>query len=775
MSTSIEPSAIANAQKVSKDVLDKVGKLISEAEKSGKQESKEKSNQRTRKILDALQEGVKYAAIIAEANDIAKAVVGVFANILEREVKRRKNNEEIVVIYHVLASATFCIRYIDKAKISDESLNQELKSHFDTMEELITKFGNFAEKYYTKFKLAVVRFLKADEFKAELEDFTKESQSIEQQIMTLLQLHTAVVTSETNEEIRNVSKDVDSILKIVSRLSDLETEKEKQAKRIVEATPGGLEVVLGDEAKIKEVAKVFKEYVSADTTRMIQEDLNEFLRGSLAEFTQKLMDSNDIVIANVLDSRTEIMKKLNSGPHNLIEDEEFRVVWEAHKWKTSVKSKLFVDEICGYFRSDFLKHSSGQGEPRKDNWTLPILTRVMFHPAIADAIDDDGSGYISAHEFNTFLKQKPTNWTVPEWFAFWALGWQETVWDSSCDISNLVDQIRKTTEKVRAKTTDEGLKDLLGYYLEDLSLVEEMVSWDDVTGYDTDFPTDLEYDEDELERLCDEFNAANNELFGKVLEQSGGKIEESTDIAAFQQKFDDRIEVWFIPFLLEVLKRHNTTVNGPGESDDSEDKTPKVTDDKWEEMDVTLTVLLYEFHARMKWLLRGWRVQKLDSKLQVNSFSGGVFAGWYEAYMDKSKEDFQSGIEMLESYYQDESEDESEEAEDNSEKGDDEEPSHADSNKATSSSEIIELRKSITEIQESLSELRKSVTELTKMMQSMRKGNKIKTSKNRNQTQDNESGNEEHGEGQDSEVEDEEHEEGQDSEDSENNATCAGI
>ncbi|KAK7443777.1 hypothetical protein VKT23_015560 [Stygiomarasmius scandens] len=107
----------------------------------GKQDSKEKSNQRSRKILDALQEGVKYAAIIAEANDIAKGVVGIFASVLEREVKRRKNDEEIVVVYYALASAMFCIRHIEKARITEESLKQELESHFEDMKSLITKFG----------------------------------------------------------------------------------------------------------------------------------------------------------------------------------------------------------------------------------------------------------------------------------------------------------------------------------------------------------------------------------------------------------------------------------------------------------------------------------------------------------------------------------------------------------------------------------------------------------------------------------------------------------
>ncbi|THV06365.1 hypothetical protein K435DRAFT_849160 [Dendrothele bispora CBS 962.96] len=719
MPTKIEESTIANARKSSKDTLDKhLSRNLDGV--TGKQESKEKSHQRSRKILDALQDGVKYAAIIADANGIAKVVVGVFAAVLEREAKRRKNDEEIVVVYHILASAMFTIRHIEKQKVIGESINQELESHFDAMQALITKFGNLAEKYYTKLKLAVVRFFKAEEIKAEIEDITKESQAIEARIMGLLQLHTAVVVGETNEEIKFVASDVESILKIVSRLADSHTEKEKNARKLVDSA-GGIKAVLQDDEKIKEVAKVFKDYVSADTTRIVREDLNEMLQESLVEFDKKVKEGNSEILLNLLDTRTAIMDKLNSGPHNLIEDEEFKLVWETeHGWKTSVKSKLFVDELCGYFRSEFQKHLNDKGEKRRDNWTLDILTRVMFHPAIADAIDDDGSGYISAHEFNTFLREKPSNWTTPEWFAF-----------VSSNISRLV---KETTEKLRDKSDNEVLKEPLGCYLQHLCLIEELVKWDKVTGYSADFPDDLEYDDAELERLINEFNEANSVIFGEILEHSHGNIKEYTDIDSLQQKFDKRIEVWFLPFLLEVLKRQNVMVIGESVEDDSESKSvPRVADDKWEEMDTTLTVLLYEFHARMKQLLRGWRVQKLDTELQVKSFSGGVFAGWCQALMDDSKKKFQLGIEMLDDYYassEDESEIDSEEEGEGSENGDRDESRDS---KATSP-EIMELRSSMSEMQKSLSELQNSVAELTTMMKSMQlslnKGNPTKDTMN---------------------------------------------
>lgn len=39
------------------------------------------------------------------------------------------------------------------------------------------------------------------------------------------------------------------------------------------------------------------------------------------------------------------------------------------------------------------------------------------HAAIGDAIDEDGSGFISVHELDHFLKRKPAQWTVAEWLV----------------------------------------------------------------------------------------------------------------------------------------------------------------------------------------------------------------------------------------------------------------------------------------------------------------------------------------------------------------------
>jgi len=77
-----------------------------------------------------------------------------------------------------------------------------------------------------------------------------------------------------------------------------------------------------------------------------------------------------------------------------------------------------------YFNIQFKKYKADHNRAeREDAWTRAIISKVHFHPAIGDAIDDDASGYVSIEEINEFMRRKPEKWTVPQWVVYWAYGW----------------------------------------------------------------------------------------------------------------------------------------------------------------------------------------------------------------------------------------------------------------------------------------------------------------------------------------------------------------
>ena len=46
-----------------------------------------------------------------------------------------------------------------------------------------------------------------------------------------------------------------------------------------------------------------------------------------------------------------------------------------------------------------------------------LLLGFTVHPAIGDAIDEDGSGYLSVTEVDQFFEKKPKEWSSAEWIA----------------------------------------------------------------------------------------------------------------------------------------------------------------------------------------------------------------------------------------------------------------------------------------------------------------------------------------------------------------------
>ncbi|ESK88201.1 hypothetical protein Moror_5527 [Moniliophthora roreri MCA 2997] len=674
MATNIDP---ARASQSMEDVLQKVNKLIAEEDAASKRKSREKTSQRTRKILEYLQQGVAFADAIAGMNDYAGVAVKTFAKLLECEIARRRNSEEFVVVYQAFASTLFLVRYLEQANMED--IRDQLEQYFDQMNTLMQDFGLSAEVYYTKCKQAFVRFLKATAFEQELKEFTERAYDIQEKIRDCLGTYTAVTVTTTSEDVKR-------ILSIVSNLPKATTKPEKDAEKIIQAA-GDLEDVLMDDTKIAAIAKIFGDRVTSETKAILQQDLDELLAIHRDGFITKLDEATVTITTKIEGAQGEIMRKLNSGPHNLIDNEEFKKVWQDNGWKASVKCKLFVDEICGHFRNAFSNQPEDEPLP-KDNWTLAVLTYVMFHPAIGDAIDDDGSGYVSVREFNKFLRQKPENWTVPELFAFWALGWQESIYNTCFEINDLVWEIEEIALEAKKASSDEATTEHIEAYLQVLDALTDITRWSHVTGYDQTFTVDVDYDADEMERLTEEYNAKNQEVFHHVTGDNG-IIDAYSDLYYLNMRFDSRVELWFVPMVYQVLKLQlNSILLGPEDDEDAPRNAKHVTDYQWFQMDSTLEVLLCEFHSRMKTLLRGWRVQKLDSQLQVNSFFGGIFAGWFEGYISGSNKKVIARLERLE------------DADDDSDSED------------ASPSEVSELRVLV-------SELQGSVERLTGMVQSL--------------------------------------------------------
>ena len=83
--------------------------------------------------------------------------------------------------------------------------------------------------------------------------------------------------------------------------------------------------------------------------------------------------------------------------------------------------------------------------------------------------------------------------------------------------------------------------------------------------------------------------------------------------------------------LSHLLRKHYEWIDGPTTRKNKRATRGELVDQEWYDMDASLSTLVYAFHNRMRALVRGWRSQKIDVELQINTFAGGVYEGWYRA------------------------------------------------------------------------------------------------------------------------------------------------
>ncbi|KAF7318332.1 hypothetical protein HMN09_00342000 [Mycena chlorophos] len=593
--------------------------------------NKKQTKERTKKILNTLQQVTSVLGGLAELDPRAKAVVGVLSGVLQLEFDRRENDENIVAICHNMVAMVYVLRFLTTEVLGDdEDLSTQLDDRISEMTQLITDFGDFADLYYTKFKLSVVRFIRATEFKQKLTQFNTAFFENQEQLQFLLNVRAAEIQ-------RHVAADAEAALHntelILAHLGQPTTSKEKDAVSKV-LQHRNLETIVDDPEAMKELAGAFGESMTATVASAVRGDLEELLSANLNQFNLKLEGAKNEINAAIGRSTDTIMHKLESGPHELIEEEDVRTVWKDNQFRMSVKVRLFVDAIRDHFAVKLSRETAESGVVPVDKWALDILSKGIYHSAIGEAIDEDSSGYLSVHEVNRFFVRKQ-NYTVLTWLAFWAVGWQHLTLISSDKVSDVLDDIEARSKKVQSSSNyDDRVKAAIKEYTVTIKCLQALLSWGKVVAEgDSSFIDDLNQDTTaELEDAVSEAMNKTEESFTTQLEKLDFFLNDPALLPAITGQSDLRIEQVIMSLLAVILPVHLAELaeNIPTVKD-SDEAIDQWTE-KIERLDTTLTILCVEFHFRMKSLIRSWRAQRLDLELQMHSYASGLFAGWYKEY-----------------------------------------------------------------------------------------------------------------------------------------------
>ncbi|KAJ7140231.1 hypothetical protein C8R43DRAFT_1201301 [Mycena crocata] len=88
----------------------------------------------------------------------------------------------------------------------------------------------------------------------------------------------------------------------------------------------------------------------------------------------------------------------------------------------TIKSKIYEGRLAGYVADP---NPPPDAQPEDYRWALAHINVAHLQP-ILEAIDDDGTGFVSIRKANDFAMSRPAGWSLLSWVTLWARGWHAT-------------------------------------------------------------------------------------------------------------------------------------------------------------------------------------------------------------------------------------------------------------------------------------------------------------------------------------------------------------
>lgn len=578
-----------------------------------------------RQLLAPAKEVAALLDVVSEIHPAVAAVAGIFKVVIQMELDHNENHAKVAVLHFSLTDMLFSLGYLKPAFSKEDELSQKLDHFLRGVEKTINEFGNFCDVYYKQ--RSFVRFLKSGSYKEKLSEFATKFEDQKRKLKQLLALKTASTISQVDESMGQMHAKVDDIMKfIATQKSAQEADVEKSVLVL-----GGEEEVLKDATKIEKLAQKYGEQLAANVMFTLYASIEHLMEGNVNLFTLKVETASAEIKDAIERSTNAILLRIDSGPHELIENNEIRSVWKEMQWRISCKCRHFVDAIHHHYFRLFSRHKALTGENHPCQWTLFFLSNVLFYPAIGEAIDDDGSGFVSVYEVNKFLRAIPEGWSTPQWLAFWAAGWYQNaiVYSTRCD--ELAKDIRRLA-KTALPENRRALKPFLtrrDQGLSDLRLIYDSVMVDTLDYHGVSSRTEF----DELLKLRKEYMEIETRAMMEQLERTKYQLD---CIASVHAVMGTRRDERSVLCLMHLLLRHYKQIAQVAQT--------KVLDpQEFQAMSQSSFNLTEAFERRFNNLKESWRQQRLDTKLQVTYSAGGLFNFWYlEFYIEDYASDTES-------------------------------------------------------------------------------------------------------------------------------------
>ncbi|KAF8970853.1 hypothetical protein BDZ97DRAFT_1789054 [Flammula alnicola] len=618
--------------------------------------------------LDNLLESFMYGAnavleeltVLGNAHPVLAIAIFAFHEVIKLDIARRDNNKKVLVVVLQMQSMMgpmFELRNL-KHDHMPEAEKQFHENRLKELVEIITRDIKVCRSDITHYmnrkfvyKLVLAKGYERN-FATHIETFALRRSELQSVISAYL----AVSVTTANIAIAEVGKKVNirDVLKFMLQNGGPEkcvNDLDLLPKLISKAgeSPKTGKLAISNQAELLDLQKSLKEAIGEDLDKVLERHYSRFekvlqvqsnnLKRMSAHLEDQgvLMQTHTTKLGKILDTVTTIM---------VLEEGKLRTksvkLKDPNLTSSSVKAKLFVLTFRDHIRTD----NSGTGTPigqfaslpgadagstlllpnrpnqnkDSDEWVLEYID-VAFVQPIVEAMDEDGSGFISVKEANNFALARPKGLSLLHWIAYWAAGWFLLSLPSSLltflqgwhinitkhqrDIYSVLLHMHEALPSVHPANRTH-----VDDYLDDSSLrrVEALLrSIKPVPDNSRKDPKLMEVATTVAASQLDRLKANLNEM-GFFIESPL----DATTIAGFA-----RVETWILPLLLLLLQRHlaiiklaQTVVLDEGELD------YHVT---------SLSSIFSVFDERMQNLEAKFRQLHRDIDAQFESFSYGMF------------------------------------------------------------------------------------------------------------------------------------------------------
>ncbi|KAF8498040.1 hypothetical protein BU17DRAFT_103126 [Hysterangium stoloniferum] len=403
-----------------------------------------------KRVIDALE-------LIKGIHPCVSVAVVAFQAVLALEMKRRENDRRVTGL--LLKKADMMSALLQLGTIATPVIQAGVARFQKLMEDItneITECGNLLDTFSKQKFLG--KFLRAGKWEEKLMNFADIFDKRKGDIKDALEIYVALKLTSVSTHVETVEFKMDALIALFKN----QTDREKKAALEVKKR-GGEENCLKDEAALAQLemdtdtsgltASTGRQKGKASTSLLlsIRSSIDALVDQNRAYFDVKI-DALSKQLQDAIQKTTqEIISKFGRGPWTRVNDPDIKHVWKDMNARSSVKTRHLVLALHDYFidladqnvSHDLNINNNPQHEEtgvevepaspsegarssmesvEKDKWCIQYLSLARV-PAIAEAIDDDVSGFIKVAEVNDFYRAKPEGSSMLRWITFWAAGW----------------------------------------------------------------------------------------------------------------------------------------------------------------------------------------------------------------------------------------------------------------------------------------------------------------------------------------------------------------